>query len=62
MRVTIDMCAGAVSYRLNPTKKDINKNIVAIDRAIHRKLLVCDMNYLVNTKTILEGIREQLPD
>lgn len=61
MKVTIDLCAGPTSFR-KPTKHDIQKNIDALERAIKGKPLACDMVLLMDTKSILQGIQNQLPN
>lgn len=45
-----------------PTKRDINKNIHALERAINNKQRGGDFVLLSDTKSILEGIKEKLPD
>ena len=62
MKVTIDLRAGPAPYWQKPTKAAIEKNIEAIDRAINGKPIVIDTNYLMDTKSILMVIKEQLPD
>ena len=61
MIVTIDL---ETDSRRNHevTKSDIDKNIEAIQRAIDGNLTTVDTIYLLDTKSILAGIREQLPD
>ena len=60
MKVEINLVTGSVPYYY-PKKRDIDKNIEAIDRVICGKPLVCDRNYLIDTKSILEVIRDKLP-
>jgi hypothetical protein len=61
MEITIDLRAGA-SHSEKVTKSQIDKNIKALEKAILRKpLSISDTIKLVDTLSILEGIREQLP-
>jgi len=62
MKITIELKAGPHLYLQRSTKRIITKNIEAVERAIDGKPLVCDTNYLIDTKSILEAIKEQLPD
>ena len=62
MKVTIDLTAGPASYWQGPTKNLMDRNIDAVERALEGKPLVCDTNFLIYVKSILSGIREQLPD
>jgi len=43
-----------------PTKKDVQKNIAAQKRAINRKSKPSDHGSLVDTLSILEGIKKQI--
>lgn len=60
MKITIEICAGP-NHRSYVTKNDISKNIAAIDRAIDGNMKALDYPTLLDTKTILEGIKNQLP-
>ena len=62
MKITINLNAGPAPYCMRLTKAIITKNIEAVERAIKGKPLVLDTNYLVDTISILEAIKEQLPD
>ncbi|MFA5384171.1 MAG: hypothetical protein WC364_05830 [Eubacteriales bacterium] len=59
MKVTIELKAGSTYHE--PYQQDIMRNIEAIDRAIQGKPLACDMGLLIDTKSILECIKKQLP-
>ena len=61
MIVTIDLATDSKRNH-EVTKSDIDKNIEAIQRAIDGNLTAVDTIYLLDTKSILTGIREQLPD
>jgi len=64
MKVIIELCAGdgeMSRYRV-VTKRDMDLNIEAVDRAIKGKPQCKDFVTLLDTRSILEGIREQLPD
>ena len=60
MKVTIDVVQGNYPYE-KPTKKGIQKNIDALDRAIDGKPIGCDFQYYIDTKYLLKAIQEQLP-
>lgn len=60
MKILIDLFAGA--GHTSPIKEDVDKNIQALDRAINGTSQACDGNYLLDTKSILELIRKQLPE
>ena len=57
MKVTIEIASvsGAV------TKRDIQKNIDAQQRAVDRNGLAGDFVVLMDTMSILEGIKDELP-
>ena len=59
MFVKIELLAGP--NKRTPTKLDMDKNIEAMDRAIKGKKLFGDDVLLVDTRSILYGIRERLP-
>lgn len=61
MLITLDLCYGPDHWPV-VTKKNIQENIDAIDRAIANKKLGIDDNYLINTKYILIEIQKRLPD
>jgi len=44
------------------TKQDVDKNIDALERAIEGNPLSSDSQLHLDTKSILDAIREQLPD
>lgn len=58
MEIIIDLLAGPDKHF--PTKYDIEKNIVAQERAIQGKSKACDMVLLTDTKSILLGIQKAL--
>ena len=60
MKITIELCAG--SNRHEPYKQDIDRNIAAVDRAIKGEQLCSDSALLIDTKSILQGIRRELRD
>lgn len=59
MKITIDLCAGPYKSTII-TKKDINKNIRAQKRAIDGECVASDFVNLIDTLSILEGIKENL--
>ena len=61
MKVTIELKSSnkTVPY---PRKRDIQKNIDALARAIDGKPVACDFLLLTDTKSILEGIQRSLPE
>ncbi len=59
MRLTIELESGK---GVTPTKRDIDKNIEALTRYIHGNQFGTDGTSLIDTRSILTGIREQLPD
>jgi len=61
MQVTIELYAGP-RHRDKVTKQDIQKNIDALQRAMDGKLLALDFMLLLDTKSILKGIKANLPD
>jgi len=58
MKLQIELCAGP--NRGEPTRRDMQKNIDAIDRVIEKTNGV-DSTLLIDTKSILEAIQKQLP-
>ena len=60
MVVKIDLVAGR-KHRSNITQKDIQKNIDALDNYKNGIPTVIDTIFLIDTLSILEGIKEQLP-
>jgi len=62
MKIDIDLIAGPYSNRKSPTKRDVDSNIRAIQRAIDGKPLANDCVALIHTKSILEGIQKQLSE
>ena len=58
MEITINLFAGNDHH--HPTKKDLDKNIDALQRAIDDKPLSSDFVLLIDTKSILENIKGQL--
>lgn len=62
--VKIELRCGPGKYphtRLQVYQEDIDKNIAAIDRAIDGMTTAKDVVLLNDTKSILEGIKRQLP-
>lgn len=59
MKVTIDI-TNALYERAR--KLDMDKNIDALTRCINGESTPSDTNILIDTKSILTGIREQLPE
>lgn len=64
MEVKIDISSkGGSIFAREITKNDIDGNIEAIDAALDcNGLRLVDITRLVDTKSILYAIREQLPD
>ena len=60
MQVTIELHAGQ-SHRSKVTKQEIQNNIGALQRAVDGKQLAKDFVLLLDTKSILEGIKAKLP-
>ena len=60
MRITIELLSGP-NHNEFVTQADIQKNIDALTRAIEGKPLVKDFVLMSDTKSILEGIKKQLP-
>ena len=61
MKVTIELVKGNVPYKVDLVKSYMDDNIEAIERVIDGKLRVKDMVLLMDTKSILEKIKDQLP-
>jgi len=49
------------AHREQVFKRDIQKNIDALNRAIEGKLLSGDFVLLIDTRSILEGVQNKLP-
>ena len=60
MQITIEICTGA-DHRREVTKQDIQRNIDALQRMINGKPLASDFVLLLDTQSILEGIKTKLP-
>lgn len=60
MKVMIELRSGHNTSDV--TKRDIQKNIDACQRCIDRRQNCSDDVILINTKSILEGIKSQLPE
>lgn len=61
MEITITIATGLHNRR--PVKKDIDRNIQALTRAIEGKhTSIPDTALLIDTRSILEGIKSQLSD
>ena len=61
MRIDIELITGPYGNHKFATKKDMDINIKALERVIEGKPLPSDIESLVSTKSILEGIQRQLP-
>jgi len=61
VKVNIELRAGP-DYPYNVTKKDIQKNIDALQRAVDGKPFCSDFVPLIDTKYILEGIKNKLEE
>ena len=61
MQVTIELAVGANHFK-KVTKQAIQKNIDALQRSVDGKPLSSDFVLLLDTKSILEGIKAKLPD
>ena len=59
MKVTIDITGGRYTA---PSRKLIDRNISAIERALKRGVQGSDVAPLIDTQSILRAIREQLPE
>lgn len=59
MKVTIEVLAGA-NYT-EPCKEDIDVHIYTIDKLISKGQSMSDTVSLLSVKSILDGIRKQLP-
>jgi hypothetical protein len=63
MKVTLDVEAGWHKVDKTPTKRLMRRNIDAINHVLELKsLTIADIQCLIDTKSILLGIQEQLPD
>ena len=60
MKVCIEV-AGAGGFS-GLTRRDVQKNIDAIQRAIDDNKRIADLSPLIDTKSIMEGIKQQLPE
>jgi len=60
VRVEIEIRTGP-AHREQVFKRDIQKNIDALNRAIEGKLLSGDFVLLIDTRSILEGVQNKLP-
>lgn len=61
MKIYLELFAGS-NRRSLVTKTDINRNIEVLDRAVTGKVLAGDSISLADTKSILEEIRNELPE
>lgn len=59
MKITINLLAGP-DHREIVTEHDVQRNIEALQRAIDGKSLAADFVLLMDTKSILEGIKAKL--
>lgn len=63
MIVTVELWVdGGQNRTTDVRKRDIQKNIDALYRAINKKPLANDDISLMNTISILDGIKKQLPE
>lgn len=60
MKVTIEIFTGP--NHKEPTKRDMERNIQALDRAISGNQQCNDFILMMDTKSILIGIQKKLPD
>ena len=58
-RILIELLTGP--NKQHPIKRDIDRNIDAIDRAL-KNCNGVDVNILLDTRSILEGIKNKLPE
>lgn len=58
MNIKLKLCGPHSSVR----KTDIDRNIAALDRIIQGEALAMDFMLLMDTKSILEGIKNELPE
>lgn len=61
MKVIIELMCGP-NHNYLVTKEQIQKNIDALDRAIKNNKIIKDDVLLMDTKSILKGIQEKLPN
>ena len=59
MRITIDIYSGP-KHNYNVTRSDVQKNIDAINRYLLGKQLSNDDTLLLDTRSVLETIQEEL--
>jgi hypothetical protein len=59
MQITIELSAGQSGFQ-KVTKQVMQKNIDALQRAVDGKPLASDFVSLLDTKSILEGIKNKL--
>jgi hypothetical protein len=59
MNITIQLQAG--HNRREPTKKDMQKNINALERAAKGKPLGTDLILIRDTQSIMSAIQKQIP-
>ena len=59
MEITIEIRSGS-KHNDMVTKADVQKNIDALSRAIEGKPRASDFVLLIDTRSILEGIQQQL--
>ena len=60
MKITIELASGPNGNK-TVTKSEIQKNIDVLDRAIQGRMKCSDDQSLSDTKSIIEGIQENLP-
>jgi hypothetical protein len=61
MIVSIELCTGP-NLDEHVTKKDVQKNIDALQRAVDGEPLSHDFVLLLDTMYIIKGIQKRLPD
>lgn len=61
MIVSIELCTGP-NHDEHVTKKDVQKNIDALQRAVDDEPLAHDFVLLLDTMYIMKGIQKRLPD
>ena len=57
MDITIELYSGK---GLNPRKKDIDRNIQALENVLSGKKRACDDGLIIDTTSILNGIKQKL--
>ena len=61
MKITIDLVTGP-NQDDNITKKDMTQNIESLRRYLNNSPVTSDANYLIDSMSILEAIRDQMEE